>query len=110
MAYTKSVNVAEMVRSDFPDDPYLEPDLVRYFPTRCSSEYHAQILEHRLRREIVATQIAQPDGQPVGHLVRQSDDRGDGAGVVDVMRAWVAARDIFSFPATWEQIEALPTP
>ncbi len=34
LAYTKTANVAEMVRSDLPDDAYLEPDLVRYFPQR----------------------------------------------------------------------------
>ena len=33
-----------------------------------------------------------------------------GAGVVDVMRAWVAARDVFDFPAMWDQIDALPSP
>jgi glutamate dehydrogenase len=30
-----------------------------------------------------------------------------GAGVVDVMRAWVASRDIFDFVHLWEQIDAL---
>jgi glutamate dehydrogenase len=38
---------------------------------------------------------------------RMTEDTG--AGVVDVMRAWVAARDIFDFPVMWDQIEALPT-
>ncbi len=38
---------------------------------------------------------------------RMTEDTG--AGVVDVMRAWVAARDIFNFPMMWDQIEALPT-
>ncbi|MFM7253399.1 MAG: NAD-glutamate dehydrogenase domain-containing protein, partial [Ilumatobacteraceae bacterium] len=30
LAYTKTANVAEMGQSDLADDPYLEPDLVRY--------------------------------------------------------------------------------
>ena len=37
---------------------------------------------------------------------RMTEDTG--AGVVDVTRAWVAARDIFDFPAMWDEIEALP--
>ena len=32
IAYTKNTNVAEMVRSDLPDDPLLDGDLVGYFP------------------------------------------------------------------------------
>ena len=33
IAYTKSANIDDARRSDLPDDPYLEPELVRYFPT-----------------------------------------------------------------------------
>ena len=57
LAYTKSANVTEMTRSDLPDDPYLEPDLVTYFPQRLQDEFRDEILRHRLRREIVATRV-----------------------------------------------------
>jgi glutamate dehydrogenase len=109
MAYTKSVNVAEMARTDFPDDPYLEPDLVRYFPTLLQKRYKSEILEHRLRREIISTQIANEMVNLSGISFDNRMTEDTGAGVVDVMRAWVAARDIFTFPTTWDQIEALPT-
>ena len=98
-----------MVRTDFPDDPYLEPDLVRYFPTQLQKRYQPEILGHRLRREIIATQIANQMVNLSGISFDNRMTEDTGAGVVDVMRAWVAARDIFDFPAMWEQIEALPT-
>ena len=109
LAYTKSVNVTEMVRTQFPDDPYLEPDLVRYFPTQLQKKYRPEILDHRLRRELIATQIANEMVNLSGISFDNRMTEDTGAGVVDVMRAWVAARDIFSFPTMWEQIEALPT-
>jgi glutamate dehydrogenase len=109
LAYTKSVNMTEMVRTEFPDDPYLEPDLVRYFPTQLQKRYRPEILDHRLRREIIATQVANQMVNLSGISFDNRMTEDTGAGVVDVMRAWVAARDIFSFPAMWEQIEALPT-
>ncbi|HEY0519721.1 MAG TPA: NAD-glutamate dehydrogenase domain-containing protein, partial [Ilumatobacteraceae bacterium] len=108
LAYTKSVNVAEMARTKFPDDPYLEPDLVRYFPTRLRERYTTEILEHRLRREIIATQVANQMVNLSGISFDNRMTEDTGAGVVDVMRAWVAARDIFGFPALWDEIEALP--
>jgi len=109
LAYTKSVNMTEMVRTELPDDPYLEPDLLRYFPEVLQQRYHSEILRHRLRREILATQVSNQmvNLSGISFDNRMSEDTG--AGVVDVMRAWVAARDVFNFPATWEQIEGLPT-
>ena len=109
LAYTKSVNMTEMVRTEFPDDPYLEPDLIRYFPTVLQQRYRSEILAHRLRREIIATQIANQMVNLSGISFDNRMTEDTGAGVVDVMRAWVAARDVFNFPAMWDQIEALPS-
>ncbi len=107
MAYTKSANVHEMLRSDMPDDPYLEPELVRYFPAELRGRFGEQIGGHRLRREIIATQVANQMVNLSGISFDNRMTEDTGAGVVDVMRAWVAARDIFGLVARWEEIEAL---
>jgi glutamate dehydrogenase len=101
--------MTEMVRTEFPDDPYLEPDLIRYFPTALQRRYRSEILGHRLRREIIATQIANQMVNLSGISFDNRMTEDTGAGVVDVMRAWVAARDVFNFQAMWDQIEALPS-
>ena len=107
LAYTKTANVAEMVRSVLPDDPYLEPDLVRYFPTRLQREFRDQILTHRLRREIVATQVCNQlvnlSGISFDHRISEET----GLGVVEITRAWVAVRDIFGLEDLWDKIDAL---
>jgi len=109
LAYTKSVNMNEMVRTELPDDRYLEPDLVRYFPSLLQQRYRPEILRHRLRRELIATQVANQMVNLSGISFDNRMTEDTGAGVVDVMRVWVAARDIFDFQALWDQIEALPT-
>jgi glutamate dehydrogenase len=109
LAYTKSVNMGEMVRADLPDDPYLEPELLRYFPKALRTRYHSEILGHRLRREIISTQIANEMVNLSGLSFDNRMTEDTGAGVVDVMRGWIAARDVFNFPPLWEQIEALPS-
>ncbi|WP_246734508.1 NAD-glutamate dehydrogenase [Chelativorans sp. ZYF759] len=58
LAYAKLVLFDDLVASDLPDDPCLEPDLVSYFPGRMDKRHGARMREHRLRREIIATQIA----------------------------------------------------
>ena len=107
LAYTKTANVAEMVRSDLPDDPYLEPDLVRYFPERLQREFRDQIVGHRLRREIVATQVCNQLVNLSGISFDHRLSEETGLGVVEITRAWLAVRDIFGLVELWEQVDAL---
>jgi glutamate dehydrogenase len=107
LAYTKTANVAEMVRSDLPDDPYLEPDLVRYFPQKLQRDFHAQILGHRLRREIVTTQVCNQMVNLSGISFDHRLGEETGLGVVEVTRGWLAVRDIFGLVDLWEQVDAL---
>ena len=82
IAYTKSANVHMLERSDTPDDPYLEPELMRYFPSVLRERFAAQIDGHRLRREIIATQVANQmvnlSGISFDH--RMTEDTGAGRG------------------------------
>lgn len=107
LAYTKTTNIDLIVGSNLPDDPYLEPELHRYFPAALQQRYAEQIARHRLRREIIATQLGNQmvniSGISFDHRVTEDT----GVGIVEISRAWVAARDVFGIADTWEHIEAL---
>lgn len=108
LAYTKNANIAELLRSDLPDDPYLRPELVDYFPLAMQPRFGAQIASHALRREIVTTAI-------VNEMVNKSGITFDhrlleetGAALVDTTRAWIVARDVLDVKRWWREIDALP--
>jgi glutamate dehydrogenase len=107
LAYTKTTNIGLLVESSLPDDPALEPALFSYFPVPLRQRFAEQIRRHRLRREIIATQVGNQmvniSGISFDHRVTEDT----GAGVVDVTRAWVAARDVFDAVDWWECIERL---
>ncbi len=107
LAYTKSADITELTQSDVPDDPYLEPELMQYFPTRLRDQFADDIRNHRLRREIIATrlgnQLVNLSGISFDHRVSEET----GMSVVDTTRAWVAARDILGLADLWERVEAL---
>jgi len=107
LAYTKTSDIAEFVRSDLPDDPCLEPELFRYFPAQVRDAFADEIRAHRLRREIIATQL----GNQMVNLSGISFDHRlweeTGVGVVDIARAWVAARDILGLVGLWDEVESL---
>jgi glutamate dehydrogenase len=107
LAYTKTTNIGLMVDSNLPDDPYLEPDLVRYFPKPLQRRFPDQINRHRLRREIIATQLGNQMVNISGISFDHRLTEDTGVGVVESTRAWIAARDVFDVAALWDQIEGL---
>ena len=98
IAYTKNVNVAEIIGTDLPDDPALVEDLVNYFPTPLRERYRTEILRHRLRREIAITQLMNQmvNLSGISYDHRMTEDTG--ASVGDVARAWVTVREVLDFP------------
>ena len=107
MAYTKNANAVEVLASELPDDPYLEAELLRYFPHPMQVRFAEQIRTHQLRREIITTQLVNQlvnlSGISFDHRITEQS----GASVTDICRAWVAARDIFRLPQLWAEIESL---
>jgi glutamate dehydrogenase len=98
IAYTKNADVAEMLKTDLPDDPVLDGDLSA--TSRAAARpVPDQIRSHRLRREIVATQVVNQmvNLSGISYDHRMTEDTG--ASVTDVVRAWVAAREILDFPS-----------
>ena len=56
--YGKIHLCAELVESDLPEDPFLGRHIETYFPPPLAERYSARMGSHRLRREIIATIVA----------------------------------------------------
>ncbi|PCF93782.1 NAD-glutamate dehydrogenase [Vreelandella nigrificans] len=107
ISYAKSTLKGDLINSDVPDDLYIHRHLERLFPAVLSERYKDEMYEHRLKREIVATQVANDLVDHMGIVfVRRLMD-STGAGRADIARAYIVARDAFNLPALWAQIEAL---
>jgi len=104
IAYTKNANITEILDSDLPDVPVLQNDLVSYFPTPLREKYRDYIGQHRLRREIAATQLVNQmvNLSGISYHNRMTEDTG--ALVSDVGRAWLVAREVLGFPEWWDEI------
>ena len=82
LAYAKLSLYADLLDSSVPDDPYLGRELGRYFPKAIARELPDALEKHRLRREIIATQLANSminRGGP-SLVVRIADQTGASAG------------------------------
>jgi glutamate dehydrogenase len=95
MSYTKLVLADRLLATDLPEDPYLEQDLVGYFPAAIRDGYVAQVAEHPLRREIIVTQVVGDlvNGAGMTYWPRLAAETG--ADVADLTRANFVAREIY---------------
>ncbi|MCW8916854.1 MAG: NAD-glutamate dehydrogenase [Magnetovibrio sp.] len=107
ISYSKIWLYDEMLASSLPDEPYLNRDLQRYFPTPLQKKYANAIDEHRLRREIIATRVTNSMINRVGGTFVSQLMEKTGMKPVDIARAFIIAREVFSARQMWAPIEAL---
>lgn len=107
ISYAKSQLKEEIVDSTVPDDAYMLNAVETAFPQRLRTEFNKNIHGHRLRREIIATQLANDMVNNMGLIYVNRMEQSTGANSSDIMRAYVTAREVFEMPAFMRQIEAL---
>ncbi len=107
LAYAKLTLASDMIETTLPDDPYLNRELIRYFPDELSQRFPEQLEHHRLRREIIATHLTNSiinRGGP-SLVARMTDETG--APVDKIAKAFVAVRDSYNMVGLNGEIDAL---
>ena len=107
LAYSKMWLNDALVASDLPEDPWIATALERYFPTQLKEKFAATIPRHPLRREIIATHVLNSMVNRVGPTFVHRLGEITGATPPQVVRAYLASREVFGLVPLWQQIEAL---
>ncbi|MFA0414045.1 NAD-glutamate dehydrogenase [Vibrio renipiscarius] len=107
IAYGKMVLKEELVHEDIANDVYHAQQLVQYFPTKLRRHYQNAMNNHPLRREIIATCLANEMVNEMGcnFVTRLQEETG--AHVVDIANAYAAAREIFGLGDVLKQLREL---
>ncbi|SDL42041.1 NAD-glutamate dehydrogenase [Tessaracoccus oleiagri] len=106
IAYAKLAMKEALLASDVPDDPWFERELVEYFPAPLH-EFADAIARHPLRREIIATRIANSLVNRGGISFAHRAMEETGASMADVARAYVVAREVFDQKSYVRAVEEL---
>jgi glutamate dehydrogenase len=107
LAYAKLSLYGELLDSTVPDDPYLGRELERYFPKEISKRYPDALHAHRLRREIIATQLTNSMINRGGAtlIVRIADQTG--AASPAIAAAFATVRNSYDLIELNSEIDAL---
>ncbi|WP_445178585.1 NAD-glutamate dehydrogenase [Pseudomonas sp. McL0111] len=107
ISYSKIDLKEQLLGSQVPDDDYLTRDMETAFPPSLVSKFSEAMRRHRLKREIVSTQIANDLVNHMGITFVQRLKESTGMSPANVAGAYVIVRDIFHLPHWFRQIEAL---
>jgi glutamate dehydrogenase len=107
LSYDKIVIFNQLLDSDVPEDPFLSKELVRYFPQPLQDKYAADMQNHRLRREIIATAVTNSFVNRMGatFMMRMQEDTGEAP--AQVAKAYAIAREVTNARELWSGIDQL---
>jgi glutamate dehydrogenase len=108
LAHAKMFAKAQLLASKVPDDPATERYLVNYFPPQAVEAAGPERLRaHRLRREIVTTQLVNDLVDLMGSSFLHRIARDTGQPVPEIVRAWLVASRISGAPEIRADMAAL---
>jgi len=107
LAYSKMELFDELMKSDLIDDKYVADALTTYFPTALQQKYTSVMQKHPLKREIIATEIANSTINRTGSVFVHRMQEETGGTPAEVVRSFILTRDIFLVGDLWNRIEAL---
>ncbi len=110
LSSTKLNLQAAIEASDLPDDAGMVGDLIGYFPEPMRDTYRKAIEGHRLRREIIATALANRIINRMGIVHAFELVEEEGTGLAQVASAFVTAERLFDFAGLWASLETAEMP
>jgi glutamate dehydrogenase len=106
MAWTKIVLFDDLIASDVPDDPYFIDTLRGYFP-KALLQYEDAMQAHRLKREIIATVLANRLIDVTGPLFLMRLREQTGEENASIVMAYEVARNLLNGEDLQSEIAAL---
>ena len=107
ISYTKADMKEQLNIPSITGDEYIARIAATAFPDALVTKFAEPLKNHRLHREIIATQLANDMVNFMGITFVNRMKESTGASIPEIARAYVTARDTFSLKQHWEEICAL---
>lgn len=107
ISYAKAALKEDLATDNIAKDEYVAKAIEGAFPQKISLEYREQLYSHRLKREIVATQVANDMVNNMGISFAQRLAESTGATMGEVAKAYITARDVYQMEKFIEDLRVL---
>ncbi len=107
LAYTKIHIKHEILKSNLLDDPFLSHVFDSAFPAAIMKKYSQAMTEHKLRLDIIATQLSNQVVNEMGITFVYRLQMETSSSIAEIIRAHAVASHVFETPALEKVIEAL---
>jgi len=107
ISYVKADMKEALIHADLGDDKYMSQPLETAFPAPLNNKFPEAVSNHPLKKEIIATQIANDifNHMSISYLDRMQQSTG--VTHADIAKAYIATKEIFALPDIWGAIESL---
>ncbi|WP_332065176.1 NAD-glutamate dehydrogenase [Bartonella sp. CB189] len=107
LAYAKLTLKEEISHKPIVDDSYFNTTLLHYFPTQIQQKFEKEIINHQLRRNIIATLIANDIVNRGGATFVSRLQDATEQKTENIIRVFIALRDGFEVPQLSNKIDNL---
>lgn len=104
LAYSKMILKEELVCPEITDNEYHQSLLIEAFPKQLQEKYSAQMQEHPLRAEIIATKLANKIGNDMGFNFVNRMKEETGATTAEIANCYSMSCAVFELSDIWQQI------
>lgn len=107
LSYSKNLLKETILASDIPEEKYLNQYIRMSLPKQLGDKFSSYLDNHRLRREITANYVANMICNKMGATFMKRLYDETGASTVDIIKAFIAAHEIFEMDTFWHYIRKL---
>lgn len=107
VSYAKLSTKSSLLEDDFCSDELVALTARGAFPERLREVYAEQIAQHRLNKEIIATQVAGEIVNRMGITFIQRMQEATGESVANIAKAYIASVNLFDIESQWQAVEQL---
>ncbi|MCC5825723.1 NAD-glutamate dehydrogenase [Alkalimonas sp.] len=106
-AYGKMVLKEQLVLPEIYENPYFKQELFAAFPLVLQKKYSAEMEQHPLKGEIIATKLANQLVNEMGPNFAQRMSEETGSSVAELLLCYAMARDLLDVSTHWDALRAL---
>jgi glutamate dehydrogenase len=107
ISYVKGQLKEELACDEICNNDYMARYAATAFPANLNQDFAEQINNHRLHKEIIATQVANAMVNHMGIAFVDRMIQQPGTSTAEIALAYVTASEVFSLPKYWRMIEEL---